>query len=464
MSVSVLSLRVRLVGTMALLFMGGMLVLFLAARAYAKTAADRSYDRLLAGSALSIAETFSIIGGEVLVDIPYAALDMLSAAPEDRVFYRVYGPAAATVTGYDDLPQWQGYVRREERDAPATPHFFDAEYRGELVRFAILGRQIAGPGVSGWLWVQVGQTRRARDAMAHEMIVNALFPIGTLTVLALVLVQLGITRALRPLQRIGRDLARREPADLYPVTAPVPVEIRPLIESINGFMHRLGANVEILRAFIAEAAHQMRTPLAALRAQAQMALDDDEPAELRRSLRAVDRNAARLSRLLDQLLSDATVTHRADIRRFETFDLIDAMRKAIREAVPLAADTPVDFNTSLQYAPVTGDALMLGEALKNVIDNALRHGASEYGAVDVGLRIENEEYVLTVADRGPGIPGEQHEHMFERFARGTHPVPGAGLGLPIVRQAMESQAGRAVLATREGGGLIVYLYLPRRHA
>jgi two-component system sensor histidine kinase TctE len=453
------SLRTRLAGTMALLFIGGMLVLFLVARAYANVVADKSYDRLLVGSALSIAETFSVMGSEVRVDIPYAALAMLSAAPEDRVFYRVFGPGQATVTGYDDLPMVQDSMRRAKATLPTSAQFFDAEYRGARVRFALIGREIAEPGVSGWLWVQVGQTRRARDAMAHEMIVNVLLPIALLTVFALALVWFGITRALRPLQRIGNDLAERQPSDLHPVTAPVPAEIQPLIESVNGFMYRLGTTMETLRAFIAEAAHQMRTPLAALRAQAQMALGDDEPADLRRSLRAVDRNAARLSRLLNQLLSDATVIHRADIRHFEPFDLLQAIHSVLHEVVPLAGDTPVQFRTSLQEAPLVGDPLMFGEALKNLIDNALRHGRGEYSAVEIALSKAGQDYLLTVADRGPGIPEADYERVFERFARNGESTVGVGLGLPIVRRAIRSQNGDVTLAAREGGGLLVQVRL-----
>lgn len=457
------SLRTRLVGTMTILFVGGTVVLYLAARAYGQAAADRSYDRLLAGSALSIVETLSIMGGKVRVDIPYTSLDMLSAAPDDRVFYRVFGPGEKTVTGYGDLPKLGDQAHRGKRGAPESVRFFDAEYRGELVRFALLGREIAEPGVSGWLWVQVGQTRRAREAMAHELVFNALLPIGAITVLALALVWFGIARALRPLERIGRDLTEREPADLHPVRAPVPTEIAPLIESINGFMHRLDANMGTLRVFIAEAAHQMRTPLAALRAQAQSALDEDDPAALRRGLRKVDRNAAKLSRLLNQLLSDATVTHRSDLRHFESFDLLHAVRKAMREAVPVAGDTPVNFDTPLREAPFVGDALMLGEAVKNLIDNALRYGCTEYAVVELGLQVDGNDYRLTVSDRGPGIPPEDCERVFERFVRGEGATPGAGLGLPIVRQVAESHHGDVTLSERVGGGLVVQLRLPRSH-
>lgn len=452
------SLRVRLAGMMAVLFLGGTVALYLAARSYAQTAADLSYDRLLSGSALSIAETLVIAGSTVQVDLPYAALDMLSAAPDDRVFYRVYGPGQQTVTGDSDLPQVSEPRRLRGESAPQATRFFDAQYRGEMTRFALLGREVAEPGVTGWIWVQVGQTRRAREALARELVLNALAPIGLMTVLALGLVWFGIARALRPLRRVGDELAERRPSDLQPITAPVPADIAPLVDAVNGFMRRLDANMDTLRVFIAEAAHQMRTPLAALRAQAQVAMDDD-PAELRGSLRAIERNAAKLTRLLNQLLSDATVIHRSDLRRFESFDLVHAIRTALREVVPQASSTEVHFDTDLDEVPYTGDVVMLREAIKNLVDNALKHG-NEDGSVDVDLRALDDGFEITVADRGPGIAVDRREHVFERFSRGEGQSSGAGLGLAIVRQVVHSHGGTIELDERPGGGLLIRVRLP----
>lgn len=458
-----LSLRARLAGTMAALLLGGSLLLYLAARVYAQTAADRSYDRVLAGSALSIAETLSVTGRDVQVDLPYAALDMLSSAPEDRVFYRVFGPGERTATGYADLPAPRDDARLLADADSGASHFFDAAYRGELVRFAMLGRKISEIDASGWVWVQVGQTRRAREALARELVLGSLLPIALLLSLALVLVWSGIGRALRPLARVGADISTREPADLHPVTVPVPAEILPLVDGINNFMQRLSGNIGTLRAFIANAAHQMRTPLAALRAQAQLALDE-EPSELRHSLRAIERNATRLSRLLDQLLSDATVIHRAELRRFERFDLLATVRQAMHEAVPRADGCEARLETPLAAAPMTGDEVMLREAIKNLIDNALRHGGAAASGLALALYEAAGAYRVEVADRGPGIPAADRERVFERFVRGDSGASGAGLGLAIVRQVVGSHRGEVRLRDRVGGGLVVELVLPAERA
>ncbi|PZQ33412.1 MAG: histidine kinase [Stenotrophomonas acidaminiphila] len=464
MSERVRSLKARLVTTMALLFLAGTVVMYLAARVYGLRAADLSYDRLLAGSALSIAETLSVDGAEVRVDIPYAALDMLSAAPEDKVFYRVYGPGAHTVTGYEDLPTIPAARSRGEGPSEVpSPRFFDATYRGDLVRFVVLGRQLAQPGLRGWVFVQVGQTRQAREELAGELVLGALMPIAALTLLALTLVWFGVGRALRPLESISQDLAEREPSDLHALAIPVPAEVKPMVNAMNGFMRRLEGNMAGLRAFIGDAAHQIRTPLAALRAQAQLALDEEDPREMRRGLVNVERNAARLTRLVNQLLSDAMVMHRADVRRFEAFDLVDVIKRALREVVPMSDDVQVGFISTMAHAPMRGDAVLLGEAIKNLVDNAIRHGSpagqGPDDEVEVALGEYEGRYELTVSDRGPGIAPEDRARIFERFERGDTQSSGAGLGMAIVSRVVSSHGGTIELLDRDRGGLLVRLRL-----
>jgi two-component system sensor histidine kinase TctE len=452
------SLRTRLAGTLGLFFLAGMIALYIGALSYARLAADKSYDRLLAGSALSIAETLSFEDGQVQVDIPYASLDMLSAAPDDRVFYRVVGPDRKTITGYSDLPNGQAPRRP---NSEAIGQFYDARYRGEDVRFVSLGREIAQPGRTGWVYVQVGQTRRARDALARELVIGSLAPILLMTVLALFVVWFSVDRALRPLGRLSAELSSREPHELSPVVTPVPKEILPVAEAINMFMHRLSGNIEALRSFIADAAHQIRTPLAAIHAQAQVA-EDGSPEEMRSSLVAVRRNAAKLTRLVNQMLSDATVQHRSDVRDFAEFDLLATVRQSVHEAVPSTEDSDVRLTSPLREAPIIGDRIMIGEVVKNLIQNALTHGRSEHGEVAIDLvSSDSGGYLLRVADRGIGIPPAQFEQVFERFARGGSDAPGAGLGLPIVRQAVVSHGGTISLTNRPGGGLVVEVMLPR---
>lgn len=454
-----LSLRTRLGSITAIVFLIGMLALYVAAQGYGRSAADRSFDRLLQGSALSISETISIIDDQVRVDMPYAALDMLSTAPDDRVFYRVIGPSNRTITGYTDLPVPKEISTATVRESDPI-RFFDATYRGEPVRFVLVGREIAVRGHAGWVWVQVGQTRLAREAVARETVLGAVAPIAAMTVVALAAVWFSIGRALQPLRRIGAEVAERPPSDLRAIDTPMSAELRPLIEAINGFMRRLADNIDTLRAFIADASHQMRTPLAALLAQAQAA-QAGEPAQVHRSLEAIERNGVKLAHLLNQLLSDATVAHRADVRCFAPFDLLAALREAIRDSVGGSEGSDVRLRTPFERALCNGDRLMLIEAMKNLIHNAMHHGAGDDNRVDVELVGEADTYVVNISDRGPGIRADQRERVFERFARIDRDRWGAGIGLAIVRRAVESQGGTITMADRPGGGLTVTVRLLR---
>lgn len=454
------SLRLRLTLMMGALFLAGMIALYAAARSYAGLAADRSFDRLLSGSAESIVDSLSVIEGEILVDLPYSALDMLSAAPNDRVFYRVLDPRHQTVTGYSDLPpvppQWRTPVPSVAQDT----RFFDAFYRGERVRFVLVGRPVAQPGSRGWVWVQVGQTNRGREAFAQELVLAALAPIALMTLLAVSIVWFGINRALRPLHALGEELSSRQPSNLRALQAPVPSEIAPVIHALNVFMHRLGDNIGRMRDLIGDVAHQLRTPLAGMLAQAQISAEGDVH-ELRESMGKIERSTIRMTRLINQLLSDATIHHRAEVRKFESFDLVELLRDAIYEVVPQSEDSDVRFTSHVPRASMVGDPLMLGEAVKNLVHNALRHGRGEHAEVHIELTERDQNYELAISDRGPGIAPEDRERVFERFARGSSTAPGAGLGLPIVQQAVEAHSGTVRLHDRDGGGLTVLVLLPR---
>ncbi|QNH19978.1 sensor histidine kinase [Xanthomonas sp. GW] len=452
------SIRRTLLLYLGALSLLGAVALFFAARDYGQRAANRSYDHLLVSSALSIVDSVALADGQWQVDLPYAALDLLAMAPEDRVFYRVFDARGRTITGYDDLPKAPSLPR-----ASTAPRLFDAFYSGEQVRFAVVARRVSSAAAQDEVWVQVGQTRRAREALAQDVVLHALVAIALLSLLSLALVWLGVYRALRPLHRIERDLSRREPSELKPLAVAAPQEMHQMVAALNRFMARLASSNETLRAFMAEAAHQMRTPLAALRAQAQLALDDDDPRDMRRSLEAIERNATHMSRLLNQLLSDASVIHRANLQRYASVDLAEVVHQALHEALPQSQPRPrVQLAIASEPAMVRGDALLLREAIKNLIDNAGKYGGD--GALQVALTCEARDCVVTVADHGPGIAAADAERVFERFARGEGAAAGgAGLGLAIVKRVVDSHGGRIDLSNRVGGGLIASLRLPRLH-
>lgn len=454
------SIRSRLLGHLGIVFAFGMLALYLVATSYARFAADSSYDRLLLGSAGSIAESLAITPSEIRADIPYSALDMLSAAPDDRVFYRVVGTKGATVTGYADLPldsKW-----RSPRRALESVRFFDADYRGETVRFVLVGREVRVAGQSGWIWVQVGQTRAARSALARDLTIRTLLPILALTILAVGVSWVSIGRAMRPLETVGRNLSTRSASDLSAIVSPVPDEIAPLVKAVNQFMARLDNNMDVLRNFIATAAHQLRTPLTALLVQMQSA-QLAKGAARSASLYAANQSAIRLARLVDQLLSDAMVTHRAGQQRALPFDLKKLVEQALHDTVPSSGNADIRFTTILATAPMTGDEIMISEAVKNLIHNALIHGDPECGddyRIELSLRRAGENLELSIEDNGTGMTDEAITTVGQRFSSGHHRQHGSGLGLAIVKQVVESHSGSLRLANNAQGGLGVYLSLP----
>lgn len=458
-----LSVRRRLLTMLLALFAVGLGALYLLVRGYAQQTADTTYDQLLRASVLSMADSLQLVQGEWQMDMPYAALALLEQAPRDRVFYRVAAGDGGLISGYGDLPAPAGL---DAASTAGVPQLYAAVYQGEPVRIAWMARKVAGPRNAEMAVIQVAQTREARNTLAQGILWQGTLALMGFTAAALALAYWGLQRSLSPIQRIERELAARSASDLHPIHAPVPEELDKLVHALDGFMARLSDNLDTLRLFIAEAAHQLRTPLAALHAQMEVALDEEDAAEQRRSLLAVLRNAEKLSRLVNQLLSDASVIHRSNVKQFQPVNLAELLSQAAYDTIPQADPQP-DVRLHLPGAAageaphIQGDSLMLREAFKNLIDNALRHGASADGHIDIRLDRLDGSWRITVSDQGPGIAPALANTAFERFARGPNPrTPGAGLGLSIIKRVVDIHHGKLSLSNRVGGGLDAVITLP----
>ncbi|MDR6772345.1 extracellular solute-binding protein [Azospirillum sp. BE72] len=454
-------LFIRLLGVLAVLT--GCLFLFV--DAYARRAADAAFDRLLAASALSIADTVRVQDGQFLVDLPYSSLSILAQGGEeqgggrDRLFYRIVAPDGSPVTGYDDLPV------TAKPGASVRPQFADATYRDARVRVATLDRFVAQPGLAGWVTIAVAQTREERQALARDILANAFLPIVFAMLAVAGLVWFGIRQALAPLGSLERVLRDRHARDLSPIAMPPPQEVSQLVHAINQLMERLKSNLDTMQTFLADAAHQIRTPLASLRLQAELAADEDDPAALRRIAQRVHRNAVEASQLTSQLLNHAMVMHRSEALHPEDVDVGALLEQVIQRARPVAGETPIRLEVDPAAEPglVPGDAISLREALTNLVDNAVKYAGSA-GSIDVcltrrpgdrGLRIE-------VADRGPGIPDAEKAGVLTRFGRGSSAagVAGSGLGLAIVHSVAEAHGATLSLHDRPGGGLVARIDFP----
>ncbi len=446
------SIRRRILGLAVALLVLASVVLIVFIRDYAERASDRAFDRLLAASALTIAGAVQVESDAVVVEIPFAAFAMFSG--QDRVFYAVEDPDARTVTGYEDL------AGQMDETASAEPRFADMVYRGEIVRVASVGRLISTPSDTGWVTIHVAETQNQREALSNEILSNAVLPVIALTILAVGLVWFGISRMFAPLTELEHELRARAPDDLSPITVPVPVEVDHLVSALNGFMARLQKAMERVSGLVAEAAHEVRTPLASLRAQAEVAMDEQDPEALRRRVGRIHTGAVQASQLVSQLLMEATISHRMENQEVETTTLAAVIEEVRQRLDPDQAQRlQIDLSSEAGNAPLRGDRVALREMMRNVVDNALVYSQ---GMVDIAAHAENGSLVVAISDRGPGIEEAEKASVLERFKRGraSGGKIGSGLGLSIVARVAEAHRGTLKLLDRSGGGLTVSITLP----
>jgi two-component system, OmpR family, sensor histidine kinase TctE len=452
-----LSLRRRVLVLAAVMLLAAAVLLIAFIRDYAFQAADRAFDRLLSASALSIAGAVQVEDGEVVLELPVAAFAMVSG--QERIFYAVLAPDGAHVTGYPAL------VPEAARAASVEPQFADAMHNGEPVRVVSVGRLISTAEETGWVTVRVAETRGARTALATEIQRNALIPVAVLTLLALGMVWVVIGRAFAPLATIDLALRQRRPDDLSPLDVPVPVEVQRLVEGLNSFMARLSVSTKRMGELVAEAAHQVRNPLAALRAQSDMALTEPDEASLRARVARINDLAVQSSHLVSQLLMDATISHRMDSAQLQPLSIAALVEEVVGRLDPdLAHRVDASIAPDIATAVVLGDRIALREALANLIGNALIYSE---GPVQIDLRAGSSGRIaLSVLDRGPGIPEDDKPRVVQRFVRGAQgdTIIGSGLGLDIARRVAQSHGGALILSDRPGGGLNVRLDLPYQAA
>lgn len=449
------SLFARLARRISLVLGIGAALLVSAAWYYAETAANKAYDRLLVGAALQMAESLAVEDGKLSVRLPASAFELLGLAERDRIFYRVIDTEGETLTGYDDLQS-----RTPLSDDRDVMDVEEGVYRGESVRIARATRVLADPAATGHAYVIVAQTNEARSALARELTMRATILVLIMSLLAFAGAMLAIRYALQPVEQLGTAVRRRDPHDLTPVSVDVPRELDPFVGSINHFMGRLSERVDLLQRFIADAAHQIRTPLTALTAQIDLLGSGKLSKADRQHFERVRERTGELSRLTNQLLSHAMVIHRADSVQLEPISLVDVARRAWRAAIPVTVDPDIviSFEAPEDRPFVLGDAVSLREAIVNVIDNALRHGTRQ--RLDVRVRADGVEAFVEVEDDGPGIPPESWEKAMQRFSTSKSHEGGSGLGFAIAQEVAKAHGGSLSFRTPDEHGFAVILTLP----
>ncbi|RED54149.1 sensor histidine kinase [Aestuariispira insulae] len=426
----------------------------------ASKAANEAYDRVLLGAALAITERVLVRDGQLDVDIPYVALEMLTNAAQDRVFYRVDDGSSGFVTGYDNLPL------PPERFLPLgdDPVFYDAVYNGETVRIGVVSRFVTSPGLSTRYRVMVAETVDARGNLIAELTASAALRQLALICIAGVITWFGIGWGLRPLARLQEALNRRSPGDLRPIEHDVPYEVLHLVGAINALMTRLGDSIAAMQRFTSNAAHQLRTPLSAIMTQVELASREDDPKKLNQRLTHVQDGTRQTARLVSQLLTLARAEPNERMGDFLELDFRQLCEAVTRNCVPRALEKSTDlgFEASEGEINVRGMPALLEEMLVNLIDNALTYCPSG-SHVTVRVAVREGRVFLEVEDNGPGIPEKEYDRIFERFYRLDRPQAedGCGLGLAIVREIAARHGGAVRLRGAKGGkGLVVAIELP----
>ncbi len=403
----------------------------------AKSIANQPFDHALEDSVTVLAQQVREVDGKAVSRLPGTARDILRADDVDNVYFQVTGPYKEYVDGDRELP----LPANPDRYRTGTVHFRNDAMNGTQVRVAfsyVNLRPAARNSEPHAALVQVAETLDKRALLANEIIKGVILPQFIILPIVLALVWFALARGLSPLAELQQRIRARRPDDLSPIDATqVPEEISPLVGSLNDMLARLSQTIDMQKRFIADAAHQMKTPLAGMRMQSELALRQLDPDEIHRSLEQLAKSSESATRLVNQLLALARAENQPHTGlAFEQVDLNVLARGTVQDWVQASFAYEIDlgFEASDADVAIEGNAMMLRELLSNLIDNALRY-TPPGGSVTVRVRLDAQQAILEVEDTGPGIAPAERAHVFERFYRilGSS-ASGSGLGLAIVRE------------------------------
>jgi two-component system sensor histidine kinase TctE len=442
------------------LWMAAAFVTYNVAERYANKAIDAS----LSTSARSLARQVKPIGNGLFIDFPRAAQDIIQADPDDRVYYMVSTPPGQFILGNRQLPP----PPHIDRPRLGEPYFYDGDMGDRThpmaVRVAALYLSYGEEGNPQHMLVQLARSRASREQLAKQILVDTALPLSGLMLLMSMIVWAGIRAGLAPLARMRALVEDRAPNDLAPIELEAaPQEVRALAKAINSLLAEVNESVTAQKRFISDAAHQLRTPLAGLKSQTELALNETQDEVLKARLQRVNESAARSAHLVNQLLTLARAEpESAGEQGRALFDLRRLAAEVSAEMVPRALVAGIDLGVDAEDALpvcVTGRAFLLREALSNLVDNALRY-AGRGSVVTVRVHAQGAQAVLEVEDNGPGLAAADRERVFQRFVRATHEGNGCGLGLAIVKEIVVRHGGSIVLEAAQPRGLRAVLRLP----
>lgn len=417
-------------------------------------AANDAYDSALLDPAIAISNHIRHDGSKFELDLPPIALDALRTDSEDKMLFQVIGPNQTLVAGSGKIPP------PPERESASSRFFFDAKVDGNRMRVVALTlKHPAGP-----VLIEVAETLVKREKLVSEILLASALPALLISSAAISLFWFGIGKGLEPLERLREEIAERSPRDLRPVVEDgKPREITPLVHALNQLLARLNSAIDAQQRFIANAAHQLRTPLAGLKTHAELARRQPNTIEMRSLLDMIAGETERTSHLVNQLLTLArTEPGAGGLRDRQPVNLHDVVGRVVQDWVPRAVAKDIDLGFELVNAWTIGESFLLRELLANLLDNAINY-TQPSGRITVRTFMDSEHAVLEVEDNGPGIEPAEREKIFERFYRAAHASgDGCGLGLAIVAEIATQHGGTVEVATApQGKGVALRVRFPR---
>lgn len=420
--------------------------------------ANKPFDRALEYNAQTLAQLVIVQRGKVQFNLPQSATEILRADDSDTVFFQVLGAKGEYLAGERDLPR---PPETQEEPPIGTVLLRDEEYKGIDLRVAHIWVRMPLPGEQNAL-VQVAETREKRSVLATEIIKGVMLPQFVSLPLAALLVWLALARGIKPLHRLEERIRARKPEDLSPINhRDVPLEVVPLVDSVNNLLERLDDSIATQKRFLADAAHQLKTPLAGLRMQADLAQrEGTSNEEIKRSLMQIGRSSIRATHTVNQLLALARAE--SAVPAMQHCNLVELATEVVLDCLPRAMDKHIDLGYDGADASTPGvwlnaNPTLLMELIRNLVDNAINYTPSSDsvpGVVTVRVLADHfaQVLLLQVEDSGPGVPQAERELIFQPFYRalGTE-ADGSGLGLPIVQEIARQHGAQVLLEDAHPG-------------
>ena len=425
----------------------------------AQSIAGKPFDRALEYNVAALARLVSVNQNKVQFNMPLPARELLRADDSDIVYYQVRGGKGEFLSGERDLPQ----PLEDEAVVNDEIRIRDDEINGTPVKVAYTWVQLELAG-SRPVLIQVAETLEKRSILATEIVKGVMLPQFVILPMAVLLVWLALVQAIKPLNQLEERIRARKPDDLSPIDAEsVPLEVTPLVESVNDLLLRLQDSIATQKRFLADAAHQLKTPLAGLRMQADLAQREGANAEeLKQSLRQIGRASIRATHTVNQLLALARAESSGVAMPRSPCDLAELTMSVVRDCVPRAIEKYIDLGyEGTQPGSVGGELpgnpTLLKELIRNLVDNAINYTPSSQdhpGVITARVLVDpfRRTLLLQVEDSGPGVSLSEQELVFQPFYRalGTE-ADGSGLGLPIVMEiANQHNATVSLEDTRPG--------------